>query len=127
MMAITTHVLDTSAGKPGSDIAVELSRRAGDGFWELLATANTNADGRVTEWQQLSVIPSGMAPSSMALATVMPAVYRLSFAVAAYFTARGCASFFPEVQVVFEIVDTSRHYHVPLLLSPYGYSTYRGS
>jgi 5-hydroxyisourate hydrolase len=68
-----------------------------------------------------------MAPSSTPPSGVARGVYRLSFAVAAYFAGRGSASFFPEVQVVFEIVDTSRHYHVPLLLSPYGYSTYRGS
>jgi 5-hydroxyisourate hydrolase len=114
MSGITTHVLDTSAGQPAADVAVQLARRAADGQWHPLTTGRTNADGRVLDW-------------SPSVGDVTAGDYRLSFATAEYFQGRGVASFFPEVQVVFAVVDTARHYHIPLLLSPFGYSTYRGS
>lgn len=108
---ITTHCLDTSCGLPASDLLVVLEREQA-GRWERLATAQTDASGRVADWK----IEDGK-----------PSVYRLRFDTAAYFRARGVSGFFPEVVVTFEIKNTSEHYHVPLLLSPFGYSTYRGS
>ncbi len=110
MAAITTHVLDLTSGTPAAGVAVTLERAAGIA-WESLGHAVTDADGRVRE---------GLAAGGG------PGRYRLTFATGDYFAARGVASFHPEVVVVFEVRDV-RHHHVPLLLSPYGYSTYRGS
>jgi 5-hydroxyisourate hydrolase len=118
MTHITTHVLDTSSGQPATQVRVELARLSSVG-WEALATAETNADGRVVEW-----LASGAPLPANALG---PATYQLRFDVREYFTRRGQVSFFPEVRVVFEWTDGGSHLHVPLLLSPYGYSTYRGS
>jgi len=108
---ITTHVLDTSIGRPAAGVAVTLERRDG-AAWTSVGAASTDADGRVPAF-------GGGAPR--------PGHYRLTFAVAAYFKARGVTSFYPEVAVVFDVQAESQHYHVPLLLSPFGYSTYRGS
>jgi 5-hydroxyisourate hydrolase len=112
--AITTHVLDTSCGRPAKGVAVVLERRAEGDVWTALATASTNDDGRCPD----------LLPSNKALAA---GVHRLRFATAAYFLKLGVRAFYPEVQVIFEIDNIHAHYHVPLLLSPYGYSTYRGS
>jgi 5-hydroxyisourate hydrolase len=111
--AITTHVLDLALGRPAAGVAVRLERQAGDGDWRLLGLDRTDADGRVREW------PGASEPS--------PGVHRLTFATGPYLEAMGAPAFFPEVSVVFRIVDVGRHHHVPLLLSPFGYSTYRGS
>jgi len=113
MSAITTHVLDTSVGKPAAGVAVTLEKQEGGG-WKTLASGATNADGRAAE-----LLPSG--------ATLAPGTYRLHFDAAAYFRARGVESFYPHVEIVFQVKDAAQHYHVPLLLSPFGYSTYRGS
>jgi hydroxyisourate hydrolase len=113
MSAITTHVLDLAAGRPASGVAVRLELR-GDGGWRELARAATDADGRARSL----------------LATERPlaaGVYRLTFDLAPYFAARGGECFFPEAAVVFEVKDPRVHHHVPLLVSPFGYSTYRGS
>ena len=108
---ITTHVLDLGTGTPAAGIAVTLECRSGDG-WARIAQATTDADGRVRE----------------AFADARDAGrYRLTFATGAYFAARGVTSFHPEVTVVFEVREAGRHHHVPLLLSAFGYSTYRGS
>jgi len=114
MSPITTHILDTSHGRPARGVTVVLDRQAGPELWDELGRGTTNDDGRIAHlW------PDGMAVSA--------GIYRLRFATAAYFRALGVDSFYPEVQVVFQIADVQAHYHVPLLLSPYGYSTYRGS
>ena len=110
MNAITTHVLDLSTGLPAAGVAVRLQRAHGE-EWAEQGHALTDADGRVGE---------SLGP------LVAPGRYRLSFATGAYFAARGVASFHPEVLVVFEVHEV-KHHHVPLLLSPFGYSTYRGS
>jgi 5-hydroxyisourate hydrolase len=109
MSLITTHVLDTSAGCPAAGIAVvlEFFLEAG-ATWNVLAHAATGPDGRVRDW----------LPGNHALE---PGLYCLRFD-----TSR-LSPFFPEVSIRFRVDDPSRHYHVPLLLSPYGYSTYRGS
>ena len=113
MSGLSTHVLDTAIGRPAAGIAVRLEVEEGAG-WRELAHAATNADGRVAQ-----LLPVGTA---LALAT-----YRLTFDVAAYQAARGAAGFYPYVTIVFTVRDAAQHHHVPLLLSPFGYSTYRGS
>ena len=113
MSTITTHVLDTSAGRPAAGVAVSLERAAGE-TWTLVGRAATDADGRVR-----SIVPSGAALS--------PGIYRLTFQTGTYFQRANTSTFYPSVNVVFEVADAEGHYHVPLLISPFGYSTYRGS
>lgn len=109
---VTTHVLDTSAGKPARGVGVSLFRYADPG-WQKIASGRTNEDGRVAE-----LLPAGVKMEN--------SKYKLLFDTDAYFGANAQRSFYPEVQIVFSINDDS-HYHVPLLLNPFGYSTYRGS
>jgi 5-hydroxyisourate hydrolase len=115
---ISTHVLDTARGRPAAGVQVTLEAmdgsRADGGSGREIARASTDADGRVRE----------LAAGGAALG---PGRYRIRFDTAAYFSALGTEAFYPEVSVVFVIDDASQHYHVPLLLSPFGYSTYRGS
>ena len=111
MTAISTHVLDTARGLPAGGMAMFLEVRSEDGTWSLLGEAASDADGRAT-------LPGG---------PLRRATYRLTFRTAAYFEARRVEAFYPEVQVVFDVHDPSRRHHVPLLLSPWAYSTYRGS
>lgn len=114
MSPITTHVLDTSRGCPamGVPVLLEISRPGGE--WKLLAKGMTDADGRVRDLlSQKTRLAKG--------------TYRLSFQTTPYFRALKIQGFYPVVHVVFEIRNPKNHYHVPLLLSPYGYATYRGS
>jgi 5-hydroxyisourate hydrolase len=111
--AITTHVLDTSIGKPAENVAAVLERVTETGT-ERIGQSATNADGRITDLLDEEQ-PLGLGR------------YRLTFDTSAYFEARGVPSFFPEVVITFEVKDPSQHHHVPLLLSPFGYSTYRGT
>ena len=113
MSPITTHVLDLALGAPASGLAVSLSMLEPDGSTRELARGTTNADGRVADL---------LTPGSL-----QRGIYRLTFQTGAYFANSQRASFYPEVSIVFEIRAEAEHYHVPLLLSPYGYSTYRGS
>jgi 5-hydroxyisourate hydrolase len=113
MSAITTHVLDTSRGRPAEGVAVRLER-LGARSGEELARGATDADGRLRD-----LLP-GSAP-------LEPGTYRLVFETEAYFDRKGVEHFYPEVGVVFTVRDGREHFHVPLLLSPFGYSTYRGS
>ncbi|WP_022893055.1 hydroxyisourate hydrolase [Agromyces subbeticus] len=108
---ITTHVLDAMTGRPAEGVPVELLAREG-GQWTLVGAGATDADGRAKQ----------LGPSSVA-----PGEYRLRFGTGAYFAARGTETFFPEVLLSFLVAEEGRHYHVPLLLSPFAYSTYRGS
>lgn len=112
-MTISTHVLDTSIGRPAASIIVQLQRQTGTA-WAVMSKAVTDKDGRVT-----ALFP----PSSAAGA----GGYRLTFDVGEYFRARGVESFYAKVSIDFVVRDAAAHYHVPLLLNPYGYSTYRGS
>ncbi len=114
MGAITTHILDTARGRPADSVPVLLEVHSATQGWKALARGHTDSDGRVQ-----NLLPSG---ARLELGT-----YRLTFDVAAYFRAQGLESFFPEVSLVFAVRDAAQHYHVPLLLSPYGYTTYRGS
>jgi 5-hydroxyisourate hydrolase len=95
-------------------VPVTLEEQGAEGGWEQLGSGATGADGRLED-----LVPAGRA--------LRPGVHRLRFDTEAYFTARGMAGFYPEVTVVFEVADPNEHHHVPLLLSPYGYTTYRGS
>ncbi len=114
MSLITTHVLDLYSGQPAAGIVVQLEALEGD-HWSLLGSASTDNDGRAG---------SLLGPAAELVAG---GTYRLTFATGAYFSARQCDTFYPEVQVIFRVAKASQHYHVPLLLSPFGYSTYRGS
>lgn len=113
MNGITTHVLDISVGRPAPGVRVTLARDDGADGWIEVATGRTDEDGR----------------ARLAGANSPPArgTYRLDFAVAAYFGDRSTDAFYPRVVVHFEVRDPEEHHHVPLLLSPFGYSTYRGS
>jgi 5-hydroxyisourate hydrolase len=112
-MTVTSHVLDASTGRPAAGVPVRLDRRDGDGGWTTLADGATGADGRLHGW-----VPDG---------AVRPGVHRLAFGTGPWFAARDQPTFYPEVVVVFEVADAAEHHHVPLLLSPFAYSTYRGS
>lgn len=103
-MSLSTHVLDAAAGRPAADLAVRLETRAADGSWIPLAERRTDADGRVKDWPD---------PGT--------GLHRLTF------DTDGRSEFYPEVTVAFKITSPGQHYHVPLLLSPFAYSTYRGS
>jgi 5-hydroxyisourate hydrolase len=114
MSAITTHILDTARGEPARNVPVHLEMQGTDGGWRSLGTGQTDADGRLRD----------LLPDEFDL---QPGLYRLIFDTAGYFEAQSLRSFYPHVVVVFLVHDAGEHYHVPLLLSPFGYSTYRGS
>jgi len=109
---ITTHVLDTAAGRPGANIRIDLERHDG-GAWTVVGGGATDDDGRLR-----TLTPPG---------PVATGTYRIRFHTGAYLASRGEKGFFPVVEIQFTVGDGAQHYHVPLLLSPYGYSTYRGS
>lgn len=111
MSRITTHVLDVAAGVPAAGIPVRLERQV-DGGWEVLVDEVTDIDGR--------------AKLQDADAKSQAGEYRLTFDVMAYFADSGTESFYSSIPIIFRVGDAD-HYHVPLLLSPFGYSTYRGS
>jgi 5-hydroxyisourate hydrolase len=113
MSGLTTHVLDTASGRPAAGVALRLSRGG-----EILVNTRTNADGRCDQ-----PLLSGEA--------ITPGAYRLEFDVGAYYRAQGVVlpdpAFLDTVAIEFGIADVAQHYHVPLLVSPFGYTTYRGS
>ena len=109
-MSLSTHVLDAVRGAPARGVGIRWERRTG-GDWESVAEAVTDDDGRVSAWDVVTT----------------QGVHRLVFATGDYFADQGGATFYPEVVVVFEVSDADAHHHVPLLLSPFAYSTYRGS
>jgi 5-hydroxyisourate hydrolase len=111
--ALSTHVLDTSIGRPAAGVAVTLERRE-SGAWLLVGRGRTDTDGRCR-----NLLPEGVE--------LQKASYRLNFDTASYFGTLGIAPFYPYVSIVFEVRDEEQHHHVPLLVSPFGYSTYRGS
>lgn len=108
MSGISTHVLDTARGRPAVGVPVCLQTPEG----QLVGRGSTNADGRVAE---------------LSTGTLQVGSYQLVFDTAVYFAATGQQGFYPEISVTFAVTDPQRHYHVPLLLSPFAYSTYRGS
>jgi 5-hydroxyisourate hydrolase len=113
MSPITAHVLDTTLGKPAGGLGVRLDVLETDGEWRSLTAGVTDSDGRVA-----GLIGPG---------TLEARIYRLTFEVGSYHREHGRSGFYPWVDVVFSVVDTGAHHHIPLLLSPFGYSTYRGS
>lgn len=111
-MNITTHVLDTSRGRPASGVPVVLERNEAAG-WRVVGAGETDADGRVNSFTEASSLAAGP--------------YRLVFDTGSYFEKAGVRAFYPQVIIVFETAAGESHYHVPLLLGPFGYTTYRGS
>jgi 5-hydroxyisourate hydrolase len=111
---ITTHVLDTTTGRPAAGIAIALEVRDPAGAWRAVGRGSTDNDGRLRT----------LTPSEE---PIVPGTYRLLFDVDGYFRSTGVVAFYPRVTIEFITVDGESHYHVPLLLSPFGYSTYRGS
>ena len=114
MSPITTHVLDTSRGRPAAGVSVALELRTDKGDWKRLGSGATDADGRARD----------LLPANHALSA---GTYRLTFDTAAYYRGLKTDCFYPSVSIVFEIRAPSEHFHVPLLLSPFSYSRYRGS
>lgn len=113
MSQITTHILDTALGKPAQGVAIQLSTWVNN-QWQVLAHGVTNQDGRI----------SGLLPNDQ----VLPAGrYQMRFELESYLKQSGQAVFYPYAEIIFQIVGDGQHYHIPLLLSPFGYSTYRGS
>jgi 5-hydroxyisourate hydrolase len=111
MPRVTTHVLDTTTGRPAVGILVRLDRLDGAGS-SSVATAKSDADGRVRDW-----LPDGVPGGR----------YRMVFETGAWFRAAGQETLYPEIVIHFDAQESVIHYHVPLLLAPFGYSTYRGS
>jgi 5-hydroxyisourate hydrolase len=114
MKRISTHVLDTARGKPAPRIPVRLEQREPSGGWLVVATAETDIDGRC---QQLLPDDKQFGPG----------IYRLTFETLSYHADHGSEALYPAVQITFQARDGESHFHLPLLLSPYGYTTYRGS
>ncbi len=112
---ITTHILDTSLGRPAADVPVRLDVLGPAGTWSELASGYTNSDGRVAD-----LLEAG---------SLRPGTYRMYFDTASYWGQCGTRGFYPFVEIVFEVAEGGEceHDHVPLLLNPFGYSTYRGS
>ncbi|MCU1481690.1 MAG: hydroxyisourate hydrolase [Subtercola sp.] len=108
---VTSHVLDSTVGRPAEGVPISLESGAG-GQWMVVASAVTDADGRVSTLGP-EALPAGL--------------YRVTFDTATYFSARGQSAFYPEVAISFVLQNEAEHYHIPLLLSPFAYSTYRGS
>ena len=111
MASISTHVLDLMTGKPAAGVVVALARLDDDG-WTIVGKARANRDGRV---------------KAVNAKRLSAGIYELSFETGAYFRKKKAKAFHPWVTVTVHVADAAAHYHVPLLLSPFGYSTYRGS
>lgn len=114
MSAITTHILDTASGKPGAGIPVVLERKTHSAGWQAIAEGMTDIDGRVND-----LLSTREA--------FLPGHYRLIFEIGPYFLMQSVECFFPQISISFVVKDPIQHYHVPLLLSPFGYSTCRGT
>jgi 5-hydroxyisourate hydrolase len=114
MNRISTHVLDLVHGKPAQNVPVRLDRRGASGEWGELAVSQTNADGRCAQ----------LLPENVSLE---PGVYRLSFDTGAYQLACNTETLYPVVEIVFQVREGESQFHLPLLLSAHGYTTYRGS
>jgi 5-hydroxyisourate hydrolase len=113
MSAITSHVLDTALGRPAQNLLIRLELCDVEGRWQALAERATDEQGRVRDFLPEGVLEAG--------------IYRLVFDTQSYFAAGLRTTFYPRIEIVFRVAAPEEHYHVPLLLSPFGYSTYRGS
>ena len=114
MTRISTHVLDTALGRPAAGVPVRLERRERGDLWESLNSAQTDSDGRCKD----------LLPESLALSE---GTYRLVFDTGAYYANQRVKGLYPLVEITFEVRAGESHFHIPLLLSPNGYTTYRGS
>jgi 5-hydroxyisourate hydrolase len=114
MKRISTHVLDTALGKPAKDVPVRLERQETIGEWRLLASARTDHDGRCPQ-----LLPDD--------GVLHAGLYRLTFDTASYFAAQKVGALYPVVEITFQVRENESHFHIPLLLSANGYTTYRGS
>ena len=114
MSPITTHILDTSIGCPITNVLVRLEQQNQDGSWRELSSGTTDNDGRI-----MNLLPEEEVLDS--------GVYQMIFLTAPYFEKQGVSFFYPEIEIRFLLHHPEQHYHIPLLLSPFGYSTYRGS
>ncbi len=112
-MGISTHILDTTAGRPAAAVVVVLAKQEGEA-WTALSESATDADGRCKY-----LLPEG--------SKLQAGIYRVHFATSAYFSSQGKIGLYPYVEIVFEVRDSTQHYHIPLLLTANGYTTYRGS
>jgi 5-hydroxyisourate hydrolase len=114
MKGISTHILDIALGKPAKDVPVKLEKQSSSGSWRLLASARTDQDGRCAQ----------LLPQSEALSA---GVYRLVFDIQSYFASQKIEALYPVIDITFRVREVESHFHIPLLLSPNGYTTYRGS
>jgi 5-hydroxyisourate hydrolase len=114
MTGISTHVLDTARGLPAGDLPVRLEQQQPSGEWRIVLSTRTGRDGRCAQ-----LLPQGEQLS--------PGIYRLVFDTESYYAREGVRGLYPVVEVTFSVRDGETHYHIPLLLSPHGYTTYRGS
>jgi 5-hydroxyisourate hydrolase len=114
MSAITTHVLDTARGRPAAGVPVVLEARIDGDRWQRVGAGQTDTDGRLR-----TLMPDA--------APLVPGIYRLTFDTASYFGAAGVRTLYPSIVIAFEAEPGESHYHVPLLVAPFGYSTYRGT
>lgn len=113
MKGVSTHVLDTARGVPAIDISVLLERQNHSGQWQTVGLARTDGEGRCAQ----------LVPERENLS---PGTYRLAFDTASYYSTQKITGLYPLVQVTFVVREGETHFHIPLLLSPYGYTTYRG-
>jgi 5-hydroxyisourate hydrolase len=114
MKRVSTHILDLVKGKPAADVSVHLEKQNGSGDWRLLSSARTDQDGRCSQ-----LLPDGEDLST--------GVYRLIFDTGRYFDLQKIGALYPVVEVTFQVRECESHFHIPLLLSPNGYTTYRGT
>ncbi|HMK25555.1 MAG TPA: hydroxyisourate hydrolase [Chitinophagaceae bacterium] len=112
MSQLTTHILDTTKGKPAAGVRVSLFQQHNE-EWKEISIGTTNSDGRVSDLLKKDAL-------------LAPGIYKLRFETGEYFDKQGIQSFFPFVEIIFTIAS-KEHYHIPLLISPHGYNTYRGS
>jgi 5-hydroxyisourate hydrolase len=114
MSRISTHVLDTAQGKPAKNVPVRLERQEPAGEWRMLSSSRTDAEGRCAQ----------LLPENEALRA---GTYRLAFDTSSYHLAQKTQGLYPVVEITFQVQDGESHFHIPLLLSPHSYTTYRGS
>lgn len=114
MSGISTHVLDTAQGKPAKHVPVRLEKQEPSGEWRVLSASQTDVDGRCAQ-----LLPENE--------TLRAGIYRLSFDTSSYHRAPKIEGLYPVVEITFQVREGESHFHIPLLLSPHGYTTYRGS
>jgi 5-hydroxyisourate hydrolase len=114
LSGISTHILDTAAGRPAAGVAVFLSRADGSGLWQTLSSEHTDSDGRCRQ-----LLPEGIA--------LVPGQYRIRFETGAYYAAHSLQGLYPFIEITFVVREDDTHLHIPLLLTANGYTTYRGT